>query len=144
MDTGPRSSVSASFAALADAAAADDEAVPVAQAFVVGACSFQRTVPRVTPAINVLGLGAAGRAGKASVSSALGALVRGAEREDVVVEVLDVTPGRDAGVPVPHTGADVVVLEAEEEEAEDRGGNGFPDDKLPGRAPLRPTADRDD
>lgn len=136
----PRSSVS-SVSAAAAAAAADDEAVPVAQAFVVGARSFQRTVPRVTPAINVLGLGAAGRAGKASVSFALKALVLGAEREEVVViEVPVVTAGRDAGVPMPHTGADVVVLE---EEAEDRGGNGFPD-KLPGRAPLRPTADRDD
>lgn len=114
------------------------------QAFPVGRPSPHRTVPRVRPAMRTFGFGAAGSAGNASALFALGVC-----EEEGVLGALGRGEGR-----LDATGAAVVpqavvavfrLLDREEDvEDEDRGGNGLLEDAEEGRAPVRPTADRED
>lgn len=92
--------------------------------------------------MRTLGLGAAGRAGKASALEAL-ALDReegvgGVAREEAL--------GRDGGGAGAVPQAVLVVLDfgAEREVEEERGGKGLDEDDEPGKAPLLPTAERED
>jgi hypothetical protein len=99
-------------------------------------------VPRVKPAINVFGLGAAGRAGNAFRSVVRGAGpvdARGAGRayDDVVV-----TEGRVGGVLV-QTGAFAAAATARLAVGAESGGNGLVLLVLE-RLPARPTAERED
>lgn len=128
-DSGPSSSPFTSLDAL-------ELELPPVHGFVLGCPrrSSHRTVPRVRPAISVFGFGAAGSAGKSSVS-----VVRGPGlREDRgVVAVVAVNDGEERAA-VAHAGATVRDA-ADDDDAEDRGGNA-----ALGIMPVRPTAERDD
>ena len=91
--------------------------------------------------MRTLGLGAAGRAGKASAPDALGVDreedVGGATREEAL--------GNDGGGAGAVPQAVLVFLDLGVERAvEERGGKGLEEDDEPGRAPLLPTVERED
>lgn len=90
--------------------------------------SSQRTVPRVRPAMRTLGLGAVGRAGKASAlfvfAGAREELGVGRE-EGLMVLAMDRGGG---GAAAAHGVADAVDLGAERAVAAERGGKGLVDD----------------
>lgn len=103
--------------------------------------------------MRTFGFGAAGRAGNASelevfaVREDGAAVGRGEERLDAVVKGDGDDDDEGAGAAVPHA---VVVLfraagRAEDDDTDERGGNGLlKDETEEGRAPLRPTAERED
>lgn len=109
--------------------------------------SFQRTVPRVFPAIRTLGLAAAGRAGKESAPRGAGAagtrLEDGAADDGRLTGLGIAGRGKDGGADVAQGVAAAAFPRREEgPAAADRGGKGL--EGAFGRAPLLPTAERED
>ena len=107
--------------------------------------SSQRTVPRVRPAIKVLGFGAAGSAGNDFVSAVMGPPEAMAVMVGLAAGPFDA--GVREGVGRGEAGAHVAVVPLVLGAAagvEERGGKGFPDDILLGKAFVLPTAARED
>lgn len=104
--------------------------------------SSQRTVPRVRPAIKVLGFGAVGSAGNDFVSAVIGPPVDVAVMARRAAGPLDtgVREGVGRGEAEAHAAVEPLVLARVEE----RGGKGFPDDILSGKTFVLPTAARED